>query len=180
MPKYIAFLRAVNVGGRVVKMETLRERLAAAGFTSVETFIASGNVIFDAGVKTTQKLEKQIEALLRDWLGYEVETMIRTVPELAAIAEYPAFSPEQMTEALTLHVGFLSVTPPADAAEKLGALCTQADDFHLHGRELYWLVRGKFTDSLVKPNAIDKALGKTPVTFRNLTTVRKLLAKYGG
>ncbi len=47
MPRYVAFLRAVNVGGRIVKMDELRRLFAGAGFADVETFIASGNVIFD-------------------------------------------------------------------------------------------------------------------------------------
>ena len=53
MPRYIAFLRAVNVGGRIVKMDELREHFAAAGFSDVETFIASGNVIFSSSAKST-------------------------------------------------------------------------------------------------------------------------------
>ena len=51
MPRYVAFLRAVNVGGRIVKMDELRRPFAAAGFADVETFIASGNVIFDTTAK---------------------------------------------------------------------------------------------------------------------------------
>ncbi len=51
MPRCIAFLRAVNVGGRIVKMDALRGHFEAAGFTSAETFIASGNVIFDTKAK---------------------------------------------------------------------------------------------------------------------------------
>ncbi len=48
MPRYVAFLRAVNVGGRTVKMDLLRELFAQLQFKNIETFIASGNVIFDA------------------------------------------------------------------------------------------------------------------------------------
>jgi uncharacterized protein (DUF1697 family) len=48
MPKYVAFLRAINVGGRTVKMGHLRSLFEAMGFSNVETFIASGNVIFDS------------------------------------------------------------------------------------------------------------------------------------
>ena len=46
MPRLFAFLRAINVGGRTIKMERLRREFEVFGFPGVETFIASGNVIF--------------------------------------------------------------------------------------------------------------------------------------
>ena len=66
MPRYVAFLRAVNVGGRIVKMDALRGHFAAAGFANVETFIASGNVIFDTRAKAGPALEAKIEAALEE------------------------------------------------------------------------------------------------------------------
>ena len=56
--KYAAFLRAINVGGRVVKMDRLRTLFEAAGLRGVETFIASGNVVFESGRKNTGDLER--------------------------------------------------------------------------------------------------------------------------
>ncbi len=57
MPKYVALLRAINVGGHTVKMDHLRRLFEALGFTNVETFIASGNVIFDSTSKSTKAFE---------------------------------------------------------------------------------------------------------------------------
>lgn len=62
VPRYVAFLRAINVGGHTVKMDNLRRLFEAMGFTNVEPFIASGNVIFDSTSKSTAALEKKIEA----------------------------------------------------------------------------------------------------------------------
>ena len=61
MSRYIAFLRAVNVGGRIVKMEELRKHFAALGLANAETLIASGNVIFDSAAKSATGLQKRIE-----------------------------------------------------------------------------------------------------------------------
>ena len=69
MPKYVAFLRAINVGGHTVKMEHLRILFEELGFENVETFIASGNVIFDSKTKSTKTLETKIEKHLRQALG---------------------------------------------------------------------------------------------------------------
>jgi uncharacterized protein (DUF1697 family) len=65
MPRYIAFLRAINVGGHTVKMDVLRQHFAALGFSNVETFIASGNVVFETTAKNTRTLEQKIEKHLR-------------------------------------------------------------------------------------------------------------------
>ena len=85
MPKYIAFLRAINVGGHTVKMDQLREVFEQCGFKNVETFIASGNVIFDSTSKNPKALEKKIEAALLKAFGYEVHTFLRTPGELTAV-----------------------------------------------------------------------------------------------
>ena len=69
MPKYVAFLRAINVGGHTVKMDQLRRLFEALGFSDVQTFIASGNVIFDSKSKSTKALEKKIEKYLQDCTG---------------------------------------------------------------------------------------------------------------
>ena len=87
MPRYVAFLRAVNVGGRVVKMDELRRHFADAGFTGVETFIASGNVIFDTTAKPGPALEARIEGALKKALGYDVPTFVRSLADVVTAAE---------------------------------------------------------------------------------------------
>ncbi len=91
MPRFVAFLRAVNVGGRVVKMGELRTLFESLGLRSVETFIASGNVIFESNGRSVPSLERRIEDHLRKALGYEVKTFVRTDAEVAAIAKYKPF-----------------------------------------------------------------------------------------
>src|SRR6267143_6677915 len=96
MPKYAALLRAINVGGHTVKMEHLRSLFAAIGFSNVETFIASGNVIFDSPSKDGPALERKIEKHLQATLGYEVKTFVRTVSEMAAVANYKPFPESEL------------------------------------------------------------------------------------
>ena len=96
MPKLVAFLRAINVGGHTVSMDTLRREFEAIGLKDVETFIASGNVVFTAPPGKTTALERKIEKRLHDSLGYEVRTFIRTEAEVAAIAGYKPFEDAQL------------------------------------------------------------------------------------
>jgi uncharacterized protein (DUF1697 family) len=169
-------LRAINVGGRTVKMEALRAIFAAMGFGDVETFIASGNVIFTAPAQDTRALERRIEGELKKALGYEVETFIRTPAELDAITKHRPFGDD--ADGHTVYVNFVYEPLAKDAAERLEALRTEVDEFHVHGREFYWLARKKISESLVTGPMMAKAIGKVPSTNRNITTVQKLAAKY--
>ena len=174
--RYVAFLRAVNVGKRQVKMDRLRAIFQAAGFGDVVTFIASGNVVFTSPETDARALETRIEGVLKKELGFEVETFLRTPAELDAVAKYRPFGDEGDTH--TVYVNFLYEPLPKDAAERLKALRTEVDEFHVHGREFYWLARKKTAESLVTGPMMAKAVGKVPLTNRNVTTVRKLAAKY--
>jgi uncharacterized protein (DUF1697 family) len=177
MPKYVAFLRAINVGGHTVKMDYLRTLFEALGFTNVETFIASGNVIFDSPARSSRTLERKIEASLELTLGYPVATFIRSTAELAEIASYKPFSDAELSAALTLYVGFMGSAPSAAAKQKLLAFELKMDDFEFNGREVYWLSRARFSDSEFSGARLEKTLGLA-ATLRNSTTVMKLAAKY--
>jgi uncharacterized protein (DUF1697 family) len=177
MSKYFSFLRAINVGGHVVKMDALRDLFVAMGFSSVETFIASGNVIFESKEKNSAALEKQIEKKLHEALGYEVATFIRTPDELSAMADYLLFPKQQIEKAGAFNVAFLK--QPLDFAQmkKLQALKTDIDDFHVNGRELYWLCKVKQSESKFSNAALERSLG-IQATFRNTNTIRKILEKH--
>ncbi|MEO7911191.1 MAG: DUF1697 domain-containing protein [Roseiflexaceae bacterium] len=178
MPRYIAFLRAINVGGHNVKMAQLRSLFAELEFSNVETFIASGNVIFDTPSTKAQQLEQQIERHLQAALGYAVATFIRSDAELAAVATYQPFTPAELaTEGGSLYVAFLRAAPDQVAVQKLLTLRTEVDDFHVHEREFYWFSRARMSDSTFSGALLEKTLG-LPATMRNVTTVRKLAAKY--
>ncbi len=107
MTRYVAFLRAINVGGHVVKMEALRKLFESMGFQRVETYIASGNVIFDSEARKTSALEKKIEDQLKTALGYEVGTFLRSIHELTTLVETIPFTAVEIERASTLQVGFL-------------------------------------------------------------------------
>ena len=177
MPKYVALLRAINVGGHTVKMDHLRSLFAGLGFANVETFIASGNVIFDSKAKDASALERKIEKHLRVVLGYEVKTFVRSVAEVAAAANYKPFSDSEMNTH-ALYIGFLAEPPDAEATRKLLSFAGEIDDLQVHDREVYWLCRTtRLTDSKFSGALAEKVLNLR-ATFRNSTTVKKLAAKY--
>ncbi len=171
----VAFLRAINVGGHTVKMDRLRALFEDLGLARVETFIASGNVIFDTPSANTARLESRIEQQLEAALGYAVATYIRPLADLAHVATDHPFDTHE-ADGHALSIGFLKT--PLDAAHctRLKALANGYDEFHLSDRQLYWLCRGRMSDSKLFGKVLDRAI-EAPVTFRNVTTVRKLAAK---
>ena len=175
MPRYVALLRAINVGGHTVKMDRLRDLFTAAGLASVETYIASGNVIFESDETDAAALERRIEAHLEAALGYAVGTFLRTPAELAAAA---AREPFPRTDGDALYVNFLRTPADPAAQARLAALETPSDRFSVAGRELYWWVAGRMSDSKITGPKLEKAAGQ-PMTSRNVTTVRTLAQKYG-
>jgi len=163
-------LRAINVGGHVVKMARLRELFEALGVGDVGTVIASGNVLFSSRA-STKTLEPRIERHLREALGYEVATFLRSPEQLTAVtvhSPFPDVPPVPPGQALT--VLFLKEAAGRGA---LDALQTPTDHFTVRGREAYWWCEGRTSDSKVTVARLEKALGG-PMTARNITTVRKL------
>jgi uncharacterized protein (DUF1697 family) len=179
MPRYAAFLRAINVGGHTVKMSDLRASIQALGFDNVETFIASGNVIFDSPETNDGKLESTIERGLEADLGYPVETFVRSMWELAAIGTHdPLKRTSPAGDGRSVYVAFLDRRPTKEATERLVELATDDDTFAVAGREAYWLRRGGIGTSRFSGGFLEKTLGM-PATLRGLPTIKKLLAKYG-
>jgi uncharacterized protein (DUF1697 family) len=173
--RYVAFLRAINVGGRVVKMDRLRALFESLRLGNVETMIASGNVLFDAPAsERADALEQRIEEHLKEALGYDVATFLRTPGEIAAIVAHEPFGPDPSAHAV--YVGFLKALPTKDARERLLGFSNDVDEFRANGREVYWKARKNVSESMFSGAQLEKTLGM-PATMRNINTVRKLGVK---
>ena len=180
MTRYIAFLRSINVGGHVVTMDYLFHLFEEMGFAAVETYIASGNVIFESEAGDPRVLEQTIAARLREALGYEVATFIRTAAEVAEIARYEPFAAADLAApCVSLYVGMAAQALGKDAQRTVLSFRTPVDDFHIQQRDIYWLCRIRSSDSAFSLARFEKATSMQ-ATFRNATTMRKLAALYGG
>lgn len=165
----------MNLGKRRIKMDQLRTLFEEMGFSEVETFIASGNVLFTAGKENSLAIETLIERSLEQSLDYSVDTFVRTRRELAAIAAFQPFSAAEMAaKTNTFHVGFLKETLSPSMQRSLLACRTEVDEFRVAGREFYWLCRIRTNESKVWTSPQMKGVKLPTTTMRNLTTVRKL------
>jgi uncharacterized protein (DUF1697 family) len=177
--RYVAFLRGINLGKRRVQMSTLRTLFEELGYSKVETFIASGNVIFSTRERDGSKLEKRIAAHLQGALGYDVDTFVRTMEEVIGVASAVPF-PKDTSDAVTIHVAFMHDTIGAATARSLAAVRTEVDEFSVTEREFYWLCRIRTSDSKVWTLRDIKALALPASTMRNMSSIRKLVANFSG
>jgi uncharacterized protein (DUF1697 family) len=179
MQRYIAFLRGINLGKRRLPMSRLKVLFEELGFDEVETFIASGNVVFSSKVREASRLELQIARHLEASLGYAVDTFVRTTEEVAMIGRAKIF-PEDGREGNTIHVGFFQQKLTLEVARKLASVRTDLDEFRVIGREYYWLCRSRMSsESKVWTRPEMRALRLPTSTMRNMSSIRKLVAKGG-
>jgi uncharacterized protein (DUF1697 family) len=168
MTRYVALLRAVNVGGTgKLSMADLKTLCAEAGFADVETYIASGNVVFDSAAKADAvkaKLEKALHAYAKKPVG----VIIRTAAELADILKHNPFAKEKPNYT---YVIFLDAKPPRNALDK--ATGRTNEKMQLGKQEIY----------VTYPDGMGRSKLKIPAakagTARNLNTVAALVAMAG-
>ena len=156
-----------------MKMARLRELFEQMGFQEVWTFIASGNVVFEHDDPGEAALVHTIEQGLAGALGYEVPTFVRSTEDISDVV---SFTPPGHDESRSMYVTFFAEEPDDDMRRRIGAIETDNDRFTFHGRELYWSIGGKLSDSPLFGTGIERAI-VAPSTTRNATSLRKLAAK---
>ena len=175
MTTRIAFLRAVNVGGRTVQMSRLVEVFGGLGYEGVWTHINSGNVVFEA-TGGRAALERTVEEALESTFGFEVTTFVRSASELDKALRVDPF---RLADGDTYFVTFLKEVPTSATAKALEAASNDFDTLIVHGREVHWRMRGRSTETTLK-KATWNLVGEHGSTSRNVTMLRKLQAKLDG
>ncbi len=177
MPRYVAFLRAINVGKRSVKMDKLQSIFVDAGFSNVTTLIASGNLWLQTPQKSLTKLRVQIEQLLLDSLGFEVETFLRTERQLESIYSANPFAADQARdEQVNVHVFFFHEPLSLSTVDVLTRNQTTTDRIQVVETEVYWHCYGKMTDSVYWTQPDIKKIKLPTNTARNIDTIKRMLA----
>ena len=175
--RYVGLLRGVNVGGHRVSMESLRAHVTAFGMQNVATYIASGNLIFDAPASAAAgTIETELAAYLQHAVGFPMPVFLRTPADLARIVAAVPFAAVDGVQT-TIHVGFFRDAPTERARVALVGASTDFDELVVVGRELYWRCLGKLSDSKVVWRPLERAHA-LEVTMRNMKTVTSLAEKF--
>jgi len=172
--KQLALLRGINVGGKnKLPMLELAGMFREAGCGNVQTFIQSGNVLFEASAPVTAQLPESLAAQILKRFGYRTPVMTRTVHQLRKVVANNPFLKAGVAEAM-LHVMFLADEPRAAEIAGLDPKRSSPDEFVVRGQEIYLMLpngagRSKLT------NAWFDAKLRTTSTARNWRTVIRLL-----
>jgi len=178
MTTYIAFLRGINVGGKnMIKMAVLKQMFETMGLQRVQTYIQSGNVLFQSNA-LEEPLIRLIEHEIETVCGFSVNVMLRTSTELERIIDHCPFSEDILAEAEatsvgeSLYVAMLVEVPVQEDIERLSAYSSINDEYYVVGRDVYLLFRNSVRNSKLA-NHLHKLGG--PVTVRNWKTLSKLV-----
>ena len=173
MHTYITLLRGINVGGHnKLPMKELRTLLTNLGLQNVQTYIASGNVVFQAEVRDTAELATKISAAINGQFGFEPRILILTEEEMVAAVQANPY-PEAEPEPKTLHLYFLADDPKTPNLDALTTLRKENERFQLIGRVFYLHAPDGIGRSKIAEKA-ERHLG-VPTTARNWRTVSKIL-----
>lgn len=175
MAKYVAFLRGVNVGGVIVKMDKLKKSFEALGFTEVKTLLASGNVLFAAPAAGESTLVNKIEKKLATDFGREIGVLVRKVEELRRLAEAEPFGAIKVTPQTRLYVTFLSEKSKSRLKIPYATPDKNFRIIRANDREVCsvaTLSEGRRTVDLM--SMLEKEYGRK-VTTRNWNTIEKIL-----
>jgi uncharacterized protein (DUF1697 family) len=178
MPRFIAFLRGINVGGRSVKKEKLQETFSSLGFENVSTFKQSGNVIFETNAEGIHELEERIMAKLQTVLDYSVPVFLRSTEQLKSVVKMESFK-GQNSECSSFLVTFLNELSPVAFTSQLPLTIPKstAQVISAHGTEVFSVTHGGGEGAL--PNPFIESKLKVKATTRNLNVVRDIVEKFG-
>jgi uncharacterized protein (DUF1697 family) len=176
---YVALLRGINVGGKnKMPMQALIGICSEAGCTNVQTYIQSGNVIFQAPPEIAEALPLKIATLITERFGYRIPVLLRTAIQLAEIVRSNPFL-EQNFSKEALHVMFLRDLPSAEKAASLDPSRSSPNAFAVRGSEIYLHLPNGVKDTKLTNAYFDTKLA-TISTSRNWKTVATLLGLMGG
>jgi len=170
--RFVALLRAVNVGGNnKIPMPELRALLESMGYSKVASYIQSGNIVFDSPARTSGALVAPIEAAIAQTFRVRIAVIVRSARELNAAIDANPFrgvAPDQ-----SVHIAFLDKPPDPARVATIDANRFLPDEFAIVGRDAYLhLPNGVGTSKL--PAALLVKMAPSVATIRNWNTVSKL------
>lgn len=172
MKTHIALLRGINVSGqKIIKMAELRASLAKLGYQSIQTYIQSGNILFQAEGKRATTLQSEIKELIKQDFGFDVPIVMTTAEKLkSAVAQNPFADKDLSRVYLTL----LEQEPEGEHIDHLKTFNYTPEEYVLEGKVVYLFSPIPYGNAKLSNNLFEKKL-KVKATTRNWKTVNKLI-----
>lgn len=168
MTSYISMLRGINVSGqKPVRMEKLVALYISLGFKRVQTYIQSGNAVFESSADDPAELSRLIEKRLKQSLGFDIPVIIRTAADFRKITQGNPFNNMDNSK---LHITFLESIPDKADIEEISRARDGSEDFQLSGREVYLYCPNGYGRTRLSNQFLERIL-KVRATTRNWKTV---------
>ena len=177
MPQHVVFLRAVNVGGRWVKMQRLREVLTDAGFAGVQTHIQSGNVRVGSSMRSAANVATTLEALLQQEFGFAIPCIVRSPAQLRSTVQQADALPDPLDGAtLRRYVTFFKKPLSAERAAELAGWREEGERLHPAHDEMHWWLSKPTHAAKISNARLER--GGLVATTRDLKVVRTLSERW--
>lgn len=171
MPTYVAFLRAINVGGRFVKMAVLAQHFRDLAHADAQTYLNSGNVVFRTESRSPVALASAIEQGLSPRLGFETHAFVRSATQVHGIAQRGMALASDRSLA-DVNVAFLAAPLAEPQVAVLQTLRSAVDAFVVDGTEVYWTCRVRQSESAFSNNVFERKV-------KERTTLRRAVMLHG-
>jgi uncharacterized protein (DUF1697 family) len=176
MNSYISILRGINVSGHnMIKMEALRKLYMGLGLADVQSYIQSGNLVFNSKETQPIKLGDKISSSIKKEFGFNVPVMVMELNEMKMIAKNNPFAHDKSKDQSVLHISFLSEDPEKASVEKIAREFYLPDEFHWKGRAVYLYCPGGYGRTKLNNGFFETKLKLTSTT-RNWKTVNELIS----
>lgn len=180
MEKYIAILRGINVSGsKMIKMDNLKLSINELKFRNIESYIQSGNLIFEYAKTNQQDLANKIMYKIQEAFGFHVPVIVKSTEELNTVIANNPFINNRNEAIDKLHVTFFSEEPEKALQDKLADNATDSDEFIIDGNMVYLFCPNGYGRTKFNNNYFEAKL-KISATTRNWKTVIKLAEMANG
>jgi len=174
MTTYISILRGINVSGhRMIKMDKLKQMFADLGLQNIQTYIQSGNVVFQVEKSDQKELEKKITKAISEKFGFDVPVIVKDFSELKQIISGNPFLNDKTKNKAQFHVTFLSCLPNRESFGKIEAAQYHPDEFFLVDKAIYLYCPNGYGKSKLTNGFFENKLQVTATT-RNWKTTNEL------
>jgi uncharacterized protein (DUF1697 family) len=178
--KYIAFLRAVNVGGHnKIKMDDLKKLVVSLGYRDVETVIQSGNLIFETSERNIKSITDKTEKKLKEFMKKEIKVFVRKNSELLKIVRDNPFGKTKADDKAKTYVFFMYEEPSAGIKIPFKSASGDVNVFKKIDQNVFIIVNKTPGKASSPNNLIEKTFG-IPATARNWNVVCKIVEKASG
>jgi len=177
MPTYVAFLRAINLGAhRKFGKDAIKSCAEGAGFTGVETYINTGNLRIDSGIRSRIKVETVLERAFATERGFEVPTIVFSTTELREINKIADEITELRGEDDKQYIWLLKGLPDPEVTRLVEGMSTEFERAFVRGRGIHLLLRTAYHSAVLGSTKIEKIVGTA--TNRNVNVIRAVTERW--